>query len=85
MNVFWSRKMDKKGINRTKMIGATLISSFLLGKEIRSLQERYNDEKLLQILVRVKLLGPKERYLSLLQIDNSAVRKHKRPSSEHEF
>lgn len=84
MNVFWSRKMDKKGINRTKMIGATFISSFLLGKEI-SLQERYNDEKLLQILVREKLHGPKERYLSLLQIDNSDVRKHKRPSSEHEF
>lgn len=78
-------KWIKREFNRTKIIKATFISSFLLGKEIRSLQEWYRNGKLLQILIRVKPHGPKERNLSRLQIHSSDVRKHKRPNSEHEF
>lgn len=63
---------------------AIFISSFLLSKrDLRHLMERKLAEKLLQILIRVVVSGPKERDLGLLRIHNTDVRKHK--NSYHEF
>ena len=57
---------------------AIFISSFLLSKrDLRHLRERNLTEKLLQILTRVMVSGPKERDLGLLRIHNTDVRKHK--------